>query len=676
MTVYQFTSPDGKKYRVRGPDGATQDAAFAILQQQLGEQPQAATVEPPAPAVQPPQQAVPQQQAEMRPTDRDANMVGSRDTVFNRLRSGTPLTAPPQPSTTESSRLPGVGSFEARGAGWNDQLRLASGFLLNSDPKAREDMVRYMLGDEAKFSKDALGRTVVNYRGETAYINRPGFDVRDANQLAFDIAKFAPAGRFANALRNMGGGVVTRSFGAAGAAGLTEAGSDYASQAMGSNQGIDWGDAGIAAAGGAGGEIISAGFNAWRPQAKQIIQDADRMGINLRGSPGEQVSQTVRSVDDLASRSRGEGMSAVRSGVQRERNIARQNADNLFDAARNPESGSAYVLQPQVRGFSSNARGRLMEQGFDVENLPKLGRRLSELDELANTKGASATKLNALEMWRRRVGKAKSADPEEAEALRVLKGEYDDWMTNQFNNDLISGNKDAITAWRNARTAWAEFKQRFDDTKVIQDLAKKDTTVEQMRQWVFNANAINANNEAGKVVAGLNRILGAKSPEMDALRREFIFDVAEPLMRPSPNIRAFLSNYEKAVRKNPSLIKELFPDEVGGLGDFGQLAALARGIARRPGSVEDRFPETAFDKLQKIFWRFSIGHGIAKGQARIGIATGMTDWIRDRTVGTAARRNILWEALGHDPKMPMFPSTAAPIGAGSAVFTNEEENGN
>jgi hypothetical protein len=666
MTVYQFTAPDGQKYRVKGPPGSTQEEAFSILQQQMGAEQPAAQVQPPAPQPQQPQPA-------MLPTAQDANMVGRRDTVFNRLRSGTSLTAPPQRSPTDSSVLP-IGNFEARGAGWNDQLRLASGFLLNANPEARKDMVSYLLGSEAQFSQDSQGRDIVSYRGETAYLNKPGFDSRDAIQLAGEVVKFAPAAKFANFLRGIGGGAVTRALGGGAAAGVTQIGSDEAARIAGSEQGFDRTSALVAAGGGALGEVIGAGFNAWRPQAKQIMQDADRLGINLRGSPGEQVSQTVRRVDDMASSSRGEGMAAVRSGVQREREVARQSADDLFAQARNPEAGSAFIRQPQVRAFSSNARVNLAEQGFDVENLPKLGRRLEEIDSLANTEGASATKLNALEMWRRRVGKSKSADPEEAQALRVLKNQYDEWMTGQFNDDMVAGNKDAITAWKDARTAWAEFKQRFDDNKVIQDLARKETTVEQMRQWVFNANAVNASNEAGKVVAGLNRILGPKSPEMDALRREFIFDVAEPLMRPAPNIRAFLNNYEKAVRKNPTLVRELFPDEVGGIGDFGQLAAIARGIAKRPGAVEDRFPETMFDKLQKIFWRFSIGHGIAKGQARIGIATGITDWLRDRTVGTAARRNILWEALGHDPTMPMFRGATA-YGAAAGV-TREEENGN
>lgn len=38
MPIFEFTSPEGKKYRVTGPDGSTPDEAFSILQQQMGGQ--------------------------------------------------------------------------------------------------------------------------------------------------------------------------------------------------------------------------------------------------------------------------------------------------------------------------------------------------------------------------------------------------------------------------------------------------------------------------------------------------------------------------------------------------------------------------------------------------------------------------------------------------------------
>ena len=56
MPVFEFTSPEGKKYRVTGPEGATQEEAFGMLQKQLSATPttaprpkQAVPAEPAAP---------------------------------------------------------------------------------------------------------------------------------------------------------------------------------------------------------------------------------------------------------------------------------------------------------------------------------------------------------------------------------------------------------------------------------------------------------------------------------------------------------------------------------------------------------------------------------------------------------------------------------------------------
>jgi hypothetical protein len=44
MPTFKFTSPDGKQYTVNGPDGATEQQAFQMLQSQMA---------PPTPAAKP-----------------------------------------------------------------------------------------------------------------------------------------------------------------------------------------------------------------------------------------------------------------------------------------------------------------------------------------------------------------------------------------------------------------------------------------------------------------------------------------------------------------------------------------------------------------------------------------------------------------------------------------------
>jgi hypothetical protein len=44
MPTFEFTAPDGKTYSIDGPEGATKEQAFGILQQQLASAPAAPKV--------------------------------------------------------------------------------------------------------------------------------------------------------------------------------------------------------------------------------------------------------------------------------------------------------------------------------------------------------------------------------------------------------------------------------------------------------------------------------------------------------------------------------------------------------------------------------------------------------------------------------------------------------
>lgn len=58
MPTFEFTSPDGKTHVVEGPEGATKEQAFAMLQQQLGSaQPAAPSTPPPAQPAAPPERS-------------------------------------------------------------------------------------------------------------------------------------------------------------------------------------------------------------------------------------------------------------------------------------------------------------------------------------------------------------------------------------------------------------------------------------------------------------------------------------------------------------------------------------------------------------------------------------------------------------------------------------------
>jgi hypothetical protein len=416
-----------------------------------------------------------------------------------------------------------------------------------------------------------------------------------------------------------------------------------------------------------GGVAQSRMARRFTPQARDAMGEAERLGVDLKAAPGEQVRQLSESARRLTPDTRGDAMLDIQQGVRGARDAARREVDQAYDAAR---ATSARVPMNEVQGFAANASRNLSESGFDVEAMPALSRRLGELEQLTAIPNARDAQLRALESWRKRVNAMtpKDGSPEMAAATE-LKRQYDDFVTDMFNRDMIGGDSAALSAWRDARGTSAKFHSTFNANAVIRNLAKQeDMTPETMRAWLFNASGAGAKSQAGAVVKRLNDILGPDSPQMNALRAEVVADLSEPLLQRTPNIRGFLDRFDTYFRKNPTLVKTLFPE---GAGDLNELQLFAKGIEKRPGAriSPDAAPEqrTLWGPLGRVLTAKVFGHGIAEGGARMAAARGWIDRIRSTTVGTQARKNILREYLGADPKQPLFPQTITPAVMGAAT---------
>lgn len=595
--------------------------------------------------------------------------------VIGQEESGAPMLAEPEPYTGPPTRMR-ERSFQAEGARTGDQLRIAAGFLLNTDPEARRDIIRNTLGEEASFEKDEEGRDIVTYRGEKAYINRPGFGMDDATQLAFEFLKFAPAAKFARYV----GGPALSMFGRAGpsslraaiggapAAMLTQGASDIASEQFGSEQGVDPLGVMAAGAGAAGGELIGGRLQAFTPQARAVMDRIRRLGIDPKGTPGAQVQQVSEAAERMVPfTERGSALEDVAQGVRAARETTRQSASRLYGIA---EETTAAVPRNQVTDLSNRVSRDLDRFDLGADGMSAIARRVAELEEMASSSVPFPRMLQDMERWRRRVSSMSPKDGSPAEAAAKRASEiYDEWLDGIFNNDMVIGNPEDISKWRNARQAWADYKRRFDSNRVVRDMARKETTPEQMSQWLFNANAVGAKREAGLVVQRLNDILGADSQQMAGLRSEVVLDLAEPLFRETPDIQAFTNNYRKYLRNNKTLKDNLFPGEYGE--ELDDLYRFAQSIARRPGTRPvDLNPADIGGRVINFINRIYLGHGIARGGARIEGGNIIANSIRRSTSGSAARINMIRDYLGIEPTAPLIP---LPTAAGAAALTSEIE---
>lgn len=167
----------------------------------------------------------------------------------------------------DGASFDGLGEFSAKAAPESAKWKIAAGFFTTPNEQARVDIIRKNL-PEATFEQDPSGRSVVNYKGERGYINKPGFSARDALDIASGVVKFLPAGKFATA----GGTLTSQVLRAGGGALATSVAEDFVAIPQGSEQGIDIPRAVVSVAGAMAGQAATP----WLMRGTRAIKNALR----------------------------------------------------------------------------------------------------------------------------------------------------------------------------------------------------------------------------------------------------------------------------------------------------------------------------------------------------------------------------------------------------------------
>lgn len=572
-----------------------------------------------------------------------------------------------------------LSTFEASGASIPEQMKLAVGFMLNPDPAAQQDMLRNTL-DDVSFSEDSLGNVLVSHGGETGFLNRPGLDFRDVTQFGADVAKFAPAGRIANTLFKSAAaspGFFSRlgrralaTAGAGGSAAATETGSQRASDVFGNEQDVNRGDAGAVGTLSGLAELGSSTLRRFTPRAIRSQARAGEFGLGLQGQPAPQVHQIARAAQERmpgGQRRAVESMPPLRDALRGRAAESARQAGRKFDEARATRSA---VKREGVDELNARLDSLIDEEGFDLQSMPRVNRslnRLKQLTEAPEGSKVSAVKLNELAKRMRQIGRAsaKGANPEERLALGRMYREMDDWMVDQFNRDMISGDPSALKKWKDARAAWRLHQETFNDEKVIADLIHdKNASPETMRKWLLGAGELPGNTQAGPVVRKMKEILGPDSPEIGKIQAEVVLDIANPLTTDPPNLSQFIKRYDKFRKNMPTLADELFGSEA--VSDLDDIARFAKGVVQRPGATVEQGSTDVFGRLLDWTNRRFIGHELAKGQARLQATGAGAGFIRRQLAGRQGRKQILREFLGeYDPTEPLVQPGAATTAAGA-----------
>ena len=346
-----------------------------------------------------------------------------------------------------------------------------------------------------------------------------------------------------------------------------------------------------------------------RDVSQQAFEDAALKGA--RGEIPKQIMRGVRDGNQTALKEnavliqdqlaggvsqvtvRGEGAAAAAKQVK---NLARSEkdfVDRAYDIAR---QGDTLAPVEIVQAMRNDIGSVLKERGFDVGRMQLVQRRLADADNILAEKSVSAVKINAMELWRKRLVRdietARRADPSEAEALRAVRNTYDGWLEGAIEKALIIGDEEGIRAWQAARAINTRYSQMFKSDKTIAKIVEGDLTTEQSLSLIFGQSKLGAKQESAHTLKRIKKLLGEESSEWRALKEEGFLRLLKS-QDTGPRGRdlevmfsgdKFATAFDAAMKDAPSVMKTLYTAREQAL--FHQMKHVAlRATNRVPGAV-------------------------------------------------------------------------------------------
>ncbi len=410
---------------------------------------------------------------------------------------------------------------------------------------------------------------------------------------------------------------------------------------------------------------------------KQIQAEAERLGIDIHLDHfADDVAKAARMV---GSESAGEMATEYVTALRNAEYLARVKKTSLYAAALDEK---LFVSTSPVRKMGAEMSKHLDDMfDLDADNMGAVRRTLDDMHGRRPGLGFGvgenlAVHFSKFEMLRQRINyRIKDSKGSPRAALTQIKSKIDDFMHAEFNKAVmengqvisnggtLSGDTKGYLAYLEARKANTEFAW-FNENKIIADLIKKDTSVDQVAQWLVGASAISKKG-AASVIERMNVILGKDSDAMAAVRADFIYQITEPLLKLEPNLKQFVNNFDSVLRKNKPMV-----DALGLLdSDVAILAEFAQTAKQLPAGGTFYTPR----ELIQTISRLTVGHGVAKGAARVQFMTKVLNMFGaiDKVTSTQILDGIVDVRLDQ----PMFPKgtpvtatlTAAAALSGSAT---------
>lgn len=411
-------------------------------------------------------------------------------------------------------------------------------------------------------------------------------------------------------------------------------------------------------AGMVGGAGLRGAFRTSR-RLQSVASKADALGLDIRQVqlPSSIIKAGARMVPEERFARTGELQEALQQAELQVR-TAKKRAEGIARAK------DATVKASDVKTFADNVEGTLAKE-FEIVNaadefkvltkrineLKMLGRRrvvedtgAIELPTRVKLLGPDEAQLRGIQLVHDLITKslidrkrnATENTPrilDENRALRSLQKQLDEFLDQQFNNDMIKGDVEALTKWREAGDLRKTYAKNFTEDATIMRFINNENTPAELHRWLVGANAVNAKPQVVRVVRRMKEILGDDSRAIRGLKEEFMYDLVEPLIQDAPNFELFIRRADNFVQNQKDIIRELNfnTNDVTNLRNFAH-AALKTA---RPDSALARLDFVR--NVARLLW----GHGIAKAGVRVNLGTTLLQLLGRK--GKLSKKQMLFE---------------------------------
>ena len=291
----------------------------------------------------------------------------------------------------------------------------------------------------------------------------------------------------------------------------------------------------------------------------------------------QQISQEQRAIQELTKPimdfEKGELAAPGISKIQQAEVIAREKAGSAFDIAKS-RIGSLDIKE--IKKFAPQMKEALVAESIDPSTHQKTYAYLKTFNNILNKeapKDAIGIDFQRMEGWRKQLGKAITRESDEAEKYGMiqLKNGYDNFLNNNIERAMLSGDSKILDQYKQARNGWANYKQTYTadhkdeyGKKFIQDIIRNGRSDEpysneMIANKIFGTNKIGFKPQSLNIIKELKAHLGSDSQEFNGLRMEGLKKALTPLMNNPENKAAALAKYNTNLSEQMPILKELLP---------------------------------------------------------------------------------------------------------------------